>query len=108
MTNPRRLASPLTVYRIGDVWGKHPVYSADGASLDNKGRWHVRGARVIYAAEHFSTAMLEKLAHWSGSLDLKSQCGGTNGYCDSPATCRAPDGFSGRRPGSIFHSCQPQ
>ena len=27
----------------------------------------MKGDRVIYAAEHFSTAMLEKLVHWSGS-----------------------------------------
>ena len=67
MTNPRRLPAPLTVYRIGDARGKHKVYSSEGAFRDDGGRWHTRGDRVIYAAEHFSTAMLEKLVHWSGS-----------------------------------------
>ena len=30
------------------------------------GRWHERGDRVIYASEHYSTAMLEMLARWNG------------------------------------------
>ena len=30
------------------------------------GRWHERGGRVIYASEHYSTAMLEMLARWNG------------------------------------------
>ena len=32
------------------------------------GRWHDAGAEVIYACEHYSTAMLETLAHWNGAL----------------------------------------
>ncbi|NDD53975.1 hypothetical protein EBZ39_08875, partial [bacterium] len=30
--------------------------------------WHEAGQRVIYAAEHYSTAMLEKLVHFGGEL----------------------------------------
>ncbi len=30
------------------------------------GRWHQRGARVIYASEHYSTAMLGMLVRWNG------------------------------------------
>ena len=59
----RELPTQLTVYRIGDPSGCFPVYSVDGA-MRAGGRWHERGDRVIYAAEHYSTAMLETLAHW--------------------------------------------
>ena len=58
----RRLPAQVTAYRIGDPAGRFPVYSADGA-LRVGGRWHERGDRVIYAAEHYSTAMLESLAN---------------------------------------------
>lgn len=67
MSSPRRLPDRLTVWRIGDPAGRHPVFSAEGARLV-QGRWHASGDRVIYAAEHYSTAMLEKLVHWNGSL----------------------------------------
>lgn len=67
MTSPRRLPDHRTVYRIGDPGGTYPVYSPEGARLAS-GRWHSAGAAVIYAAEHFSTAMLEQLAHWNGVL----------------------------------------
>lgn len=63
MTAPRRLKAQFTVYRIGDARGKYRVYSAEGASQSDQGRWHVRDDRVIYAAEHYSTAMLEVLVH---------------------------------------------
>ena len=33
-----------------------------------EGRWHEKGQEVIYASEHYSTAMLEKLAHYNGLL----------------------------------------
>lgn len=63
----RRLTDAMTVYRIGDPKGEFPVYSAEGARRTN-GRWHRVGDAVIYAAEHYSTAMLELLAHSSGRL----------------------------------------
>ena len=43
------------------------MYSAEGASRIS-GRWHEIGDRVIYASEHYSTAMLEKLVQWNGVL----------------------------------------
>ncbi|MEL6479673.1 MAG: RES domain-containing protein [Pseudomonadota bacterium] len=57
----------MTAWRIGDPAGRFPVWSAEGARLA-KGRWHEAGAAVIYAAEYFSTAMLEKLAHANGVM----------------------------------------
>lgn len=67
MTAHRRLEDRLTAWRIGDPEGDHPVYSAEGARRV-QGRWHAVGDAVIYTAEHYSTAMLERLVHWSGSL----------------------------------------
>lgn len=58
----RGLPTQLTAYRIGDPAGCYPVYSADGA-LRVGARWHERGDLVIYASEHYSTAMLESLAN---------------------------------------------
>lgn len=37
------------------------------------GRWHQRGARVIYASEHYSTAMLEMLVRWNGVPPAKQR-----------------------------------
>ena len=62
----RGLPRHYTAYRIGDPDGRHPVFSPAGAS-QVEGRWHDRGDKVIYAAEHYSTAMLEKLARWRGA-----------------------------------------
>lgn len=66
-STPRRLDQPLRGYRIGDPAGAHPVFSAEGARR-TQGRWHERGDAVIYTGEHYSTAMLETLAHWNGVL----------------------------------------
>ncbi len=63
----RKLGHAMTVYRIGDPAGSYPIYSSEGAR-QYAGRWHRRGQRVIYAAEHYSTAMLERLVHYSGVL----------------------------------------
>jgi RES domain-containing protein len=63
----RVLPAPLTGYRIGDPDGDYPVFSAEGARLA-QGRWNEAGDRVIYASEHYSTAMLEKLVHWNGLM----------------------------------------
>lgn len=57
----------MTVYRIGDPAGLYPIYSCEGARQYG-GRWHRRGQRTIYTAEHYSTAMLERLVHYSGVL----------------------------------------
>ena len=50
----------MRVYRIGDAKGDYPVYSGLGSSKID-GRWHRAGQVVIYAARHYSTAVLEKL-----------------------------------------------
>jgi RES domain-containing protein len=57
----------MRVFRIGDPDGRYPIYSGEGAAL-TEGRWHEKGQEVIYAAEHYATAMLEKLAHYNGLL----------------------------------------
>lgn len=69
MTTHRRLAEPLRAFRIGDPLGEHPIWSDGGARLTS-GRWHEAGASVIYASEHYSTAMLEKLVHYDGEVPL--------------------------------------
>lgn len=57
----------MRLYRIGDPAGHFPIYSAEGARRV-EGRWHERGQEVIYASSSYSTAMLEKLAHFNGIL----------------------------------------
>lgn len=63
----RRLAEPMTVYRIGDPRGAYPVYSGLGARTVSA-RWHRRGQEVVYTSEHLSLSILEKLVHYSGEL----------------------------------------
>lgn len=53
----------MRVYRIGDADGEFPVWSPEGARRAS-GRWHERGAEVIYASRNYSTAMLETLVNW--------------------------------------------
>ena len=57
----------LTCYRIGDPARAHPIFDATGSTLA-PGRWNTRASPVIYASEHYSTALLEKLVHGSGRL----------------------------------------
>ncbi len=57
----------LKCYRIGDPAGAHPIFDAAG-SKRYPGRWNTPASPVIYASEHYSTALLEKLVHGSGSL----------------------------------------
>lgn len=63
----RRLRDTHWAWRIGDPQGRFPIYSGEGAALV-EGRWHRKGQEVIYAAEHYATAMLEKLVHYSGVM----------------------------------------
>ena len=65
--SPRILSVPLRAYRIGDPHGRFSVWRADGAKRVS-GRWHEAGAEVIYTSEHYSTAMLENLVNWNGTL----------------------------------------
>lgn len=57
----------MRAYRIGDVDGRFPVWSAEGARRCN-GRWHEYGAEVIYASRNYSTAMLETLVNWPAGV----------------------------------------
>jgi RES domain-containing protein len=59
---PAQLAHPLTIWCFGDAEGRFPVFDA-GSSEAAPGRWNEAPTPLIYAAEHFATAMLEKLAH---------------------------------------------
>lgn len=63
----QRLDRTLVCYRIGDPDGDYPIYDARGSALF-VGRWNDSDTPVIYACEHYSTAMLEKLAHGNGRL----------------------------------------
>lgn len=50
----------MRAYRIGDINGAYPIFSGEG-SRETPGRWNDFGQPMIYASEHYSTAMLEKL-----------------------------------------------
>jgi len=63
----QKLDRVLTAWRIGDPDGKYPIFDATGSTL-YPGRWNTPASPMIYAAEHYSTAMLEKLAGGSGRL----------------------------------------
>lgn len=64
---PRILPAALRAYRIGDPDGQFSVWSAEGSKRVS-GRWHEAEAEVIYASEHYSTAMLEHFVNWNGTL----------------------------------------
>ncbi|MEL6372924.1 MAG: RES domain-containing protein [Pseudomonadota bacterium] len=66
-TSSRGLPRTARAFRIGDADGRHEIFSGEGAAL-SEARWHRAGQRVIYAAEHLSCAMLEKLVHFNGIL----------------------------------------
>lgn len=57
----------VTAFRIGDPAGDHPIFDATGSRL-YPGRWNTSASPMIYASEHYSTAMLEKLVHGSGHM----------------------------------------
>ncbi|MBN9561604.1 MAG: RES family NAD+ phosphorylase [Alphaproteobacteria bacterium] len=63
----QKLDRVLSAWRIGDPDGKYPIFDATGSTL-YPGRWNTPASPMIYAAEHYSTAMLEKLAGGSGRL----------------------------------------
>jgi RES domain-containing protein len=49
-----------TVYRLAKR--RYPVYDGSGAALEGA-RWNSPGRVLIYASEHYATAILEKLVH---------------------------------------------
>lgn len=63
----QKLDRVLTGYRIGDPSGAYPIFDATGSTI-SPGRWNTAATPVLYASEHYSTAMLEKLARGSGRL----------------------------------------
>lgn len=63
----QKLDRVLTAYRMGDPDGEYPIFDATG-SVRAPGRWNTPASPMLYASEHYSTAMLEKLVHGSGSL----------------------------------------
>jgi RES domain-containing protein len=65
--NPQKLDRVLTAYRIGDPAGLYPIFDPTGAKLA-PGRWNSVASPMIYASEHYSTAMLEKLVHGNGHM----------------------------------------
>ena len=64
---PQVLDRTITAYRIGDPDGAYPIYDAAGSRF-YPGRWNTAATPVIYASEHYSTAMPEQLVHGSGRL----------------------------------------
>ncbi len=64
---PQRLDRTLVCYRIGDPRGEFPIYDSRGSVLV-PGRWNDADSPVVYASEHYSTAVLEKLARGSGEI----------------------------------------
>lgn len=50
----------MIAYRIGSF--DHPLLDGTGAALRDDARWNSRGRYIIYASEHYATALLEKIA----------------------------------------------
>ena len=52
--------SGLQAFRIGSL--RYPLLDGSGAAGSDDARWNSRGRWVIYAAEHYATALVEKMA----------------------------------------------
>lgn len=50
----------LVAFRIGS--GEHPLLDGAGSAASEVARWNSRGRYIIYAAEHYATALLERAA----------------------------------------------
>ena len=57
----------LICFRIGDPDGQYPIFDGTGSTIA-PGRWNTAGSPMVYASEHYSTGLLEKLVHGSGAL----------------------------------------
>lgn len=56
-----RAAGALPIaFRIGSL--RYPLLDGTGAASSDDARWSSRGRYVIYAAEHYATALIEKMA----------------------------------------------
>ena len=64
---PQVLDRGLTAFRIGDPAGAYPLFDATRSTI-NPGRWNDAAHPVVYAAQRYSTALLEMLVHGSGAL----------------------------------------
>lgn len=53
----------MFAYRIGGR--AHPLLDGGGAFANATARWNSRGRYIIYAAEHYATALIEKAAQWT-------------------------------------------
>lgn len=63
----QRLDRVLGAFRIGDPEGLYPIFDAEGSRI-SPGRWNTSASPMIYASEHYSTAMLEKLVGGMGEM----------------------------------------
>jgi RES domain-containing protein len=57
----------LDAYRIGS--SAHPLVDGAGAAASDDARWNSLGRYIVYAAEHYATALLEKAAQLN-SLEI--------------------------------------
>ena len=65
-----RRSGPLAAWRLSSA--DYPILDGGGAARYGA-RWNSPGRFVVYAAEHFATAMLEALVHFSiGRLPRKT------------------------------------
>jgi len=53
-------ASLSSAFRIGSL--RYPLLDGAGAAASDDARWNSRGRLVIYATEHYATALVEKMA----------------------------------------------
>lgn len=63
----QRLDRTLVCHRVGDPDGAFPIFDATGSTLF-PGRWNEAETPVLYCCEHYSTALLEKLAQDRGRM----------------------------------------
>jgi len=60
-----------TAYRIAT--DRHSGILDETGSTIIPGRWHSAACRMIYCAQYYSTALLEKLVHSNGKMPLNQQ-----------------------------------